>query len=137
MFCIGCRWRDVCLLGYVASRHVDYGSQYIRCLVYVFSRKAHVDHVMDMLTEVGGIIVRDCCPAFSALMVLVGWQQGHPTCKNLSGEVLAWFSVWSEVQMICIFAADATATPSLAPVKSRMVYLSGAGLPRLSWKKGH
>ena len=32
---------------------------------------------------------------------------------------------------------DATATPSsLASVKSRMVYLSGAGLPRLSWKKG-
>jgi len=32
--------------------------------------------------------------------------------------------------------ADATATPSsLATVKSRMVYLSGAGLPRLSWKK--
>jgi len=32
--------------------------------------------------------------------------------------------------------ADATAIPSfLAPVKSRMVYLSGAGLPRLSWKK--
>ena len=33
--------------------------------------------------------------------------------------------------------ADATATPSsLVSVKSRMVYLSGAGLPRLSWKKG-
>jgi len=33
--------------------------------------------------------------------------------------------------------ADATATPSfLAPVKSRMGYLSGAGLPRLSGKKG-
>jgi len=33
--------------------------------------------------------------------------------------------------------ADATATPSsLAPVKSRMVYLSSAGLPRLSWEKG-
>jgi len=32
--------------------------------------------------------------------------------------------------------ADATATPSsLAPAKSRMVYLSGASLPRLSWKK--
>jgi len=29
-----------------------------------------------------------------------------------------------------------SATPSsLAPVKSRMVNLSGAGLPRLSWKK--
>jgi len=33
---------------------------------------------------------------------------------------------------------DATATrSSLASLKSGMVYLSGAGLPRLSWKKGH
>ena len=33
--------------------------------------------------------------------------------------------------------ADAIATPSsLAPVKSRMVYLFDAGLHRLSWKKG-
>jgi len=32
---------------------------------------------------------------------------------------------------------DATATQSsLAPVESRMLCLSGAGLPRLSWKKG-
>jgi len=31
--------------------------------------------------------------------------------------------------------ADATAIPlSLASLKSRMVYLTGAGLPRLSWK---
>jgi len=39
--------------------------------------------------------------------------------------------------MICIHgSADATGTPSsLALVKSRIVYLSGAGLPRLSWKK--
>jgi len=34
---------------------------------------------------------------FSALMLLVGLQQGHPACTNLSGEVLAWLSVWSEV----------------------------------------
>jgi len=34
--------------------------------------------------------------------------------------------------------ADATATPSsLAPVKSRMVYLCDTGLPRLSWKKDY
>jgi len=26
---------------------------------------------------------------FSALTLLVGWQEGHPVCKNLSGEVLA------------------------------------------------
>jgi len=30
--------------------------------------------------------------AFSALMLLVGRQEGHPACKKLSGEVLAWLS---------------------------------------------
>jgi len=30
--------------------------------------------------------------------LLVGRQEGHPACKKLSGEVLAWLSVWSEVQ---------------------------------------
>ena len=45
----------------------------------------------------------------------------------LSGARCKWFAYGP---------VDATATPSsLAPVKSRMVYLSGAGLPRLSWKK--
>ena len=79
--------------------------------------------------------------AFSALTLLVGLQEGHMACKKLSREVLACLSVWSEVQMICIIAygpADATAAPSsLAPVKSGMVYLSGAGLPMWSCKKGH
>jgi len=27
--------------------------------------------------------------AFSALMLLVEWQEGHPACKKLSGWVLA------------------------------------------------
>jgi len=31
--------------------------------------------------------------AFSALMLLVGRQEGHPACKKLSGGVLAWLSV--------------------------------------------
>jgi len=33
--------------------------------------------------------------AFSALMLLVGWQEGHPACKKPSGGVLAWLSVCS------------------------------------------
>jgi len=40
--------------------------------------------------------------AFSALTLLVGRQEGHPACKKLSGEVLAWLSVWNEVQT-CIW----------------------------------
>ena len=42
-------------------------------------------------------------PAYSALTLLVGWQEGHPACKKLSGGLLAWLSVWSEVQT-CIMA---------------------------------
>jgi len=50
-------------------------------------------------------------------------------CGYLSGARCKWFAYGP---------ANATATPfSLAPVKSRMVYLSGAGLPGLSWKRGH
>ena len=41
---------------------------------------------------------------FSALTLLVGQQEGHLACeKILSGGVLAWLSVWSEVQT-CIMA---------------------------------
>jgi len=41
----------------------------------------------------------------SDLTLLAGRQEGHPACKKLSGEVLAWLSVWSEVQMICIWSS--------------------------------
>jgi len=35
-------------------------------------------------------------------LLLVGQQEGHLACKKLSGGVLAWLSVWSEVQT-CIW----------------------------------
>jgi len=38
----------------------------------------------------------------TALTLLVGRQEGHPSCKKQSGGVLAWLSVWSEVQT-CIW----------------------------------
>jgi len=40
--------------------------------------------------------------AFSALTLLVGRQEVHPACKKQCGGVLAWLSVWSEVQT-CIW----------------------------------
>ena len=59
--------------------------------------------------------------AFSALMLLVGRQEGHPACKQLSGGVLAWLSVWSEVQT-CIWPSWCNChSLSLASVKSRLV----------------
>jgi len=98
-------------------------------LFFVRSCGGHVDGVLLIWWYAATL-------AFSALMLLVGRQEGHPACKNwvvrywcgyLSGARCKWFAYGP---------ADAPATPSsLAPVKSRMVYLSGAGLPRLSWKK--
>jgi len=68
--------------------------------------------------------------AFSALTLLVGWQEGHPACKKLSGGVLAWLSVWNEVQT-CIWPSWCHChSLSVASVKSRLV------LPfwyRLTW----
>ena len=32
-----------------------------------------------------------------ALTLLVGRQEGHPACKKLSGGVLVWLFVWSDV----------------------------------------
>jgi len=40
--------------------------------------------------------------SFSALTLLVGQQEGHLAYRKLSGGVLAWLSVWSEVQT-CIW----------------------------------
>jgi len=62
-----------------------------------------------------------CCYPFFALTLLVGWQEGHPACKNLSGEVLACLFVWSEVQT-CIWPSWCHChSLSLASVKSRLV----------------
>jgi len=67
--------------------------------------------------------------AFSALTLLVGRQEGHPVCKKLSGEVLEWLSLWSEVQT-CICPADATATHCLLlQYNPDWFYLSGTGSP--------
>jgi len=48
------------------------------------------------------VAILDLDRAFSALMLLVGQQEGHPACKKLSGGVLVWLSLWSEVQT-CIW----------------------------------
>ena len=59
--------------------------------------------------------------AFSALTLLVGRQEGHPACKKLSSEVLAWLYVWSEEQTHIWPSWCHCHSLSLAPVKSRLV----------------
>jgi len=59
--------------------------------------------------------------AFSALTLLVGWQEGHLACKKLSSGVLAWLSVWCEVQTFIWPSWCYCHSLSLASVKSRLV----------------
>jgi len=54
-----------------------------------------------MVIRINPVVYHPHC-AFSALTLLVGWQEGHLACKKLGGEVLEWLSVWSEVQT-CIW----------------------------------
>ena len=63
-------------------------------------------------------------------MLLVGRQEGHLACNKLSGGVLAWLFVWSEVQT-CIWPSWCHChSLSVSSLKSRLV------LPfwyRLTW----
>ena len=36
----------------------------------MFSRKAHIDHVNDMLTEVGSTVLDVCCNSFDAMRMI-------------------------------------------------------------------
>ena len=81
---------------------------------------------------------RHCQPtycAFSALTLLVGRQEGHPACKKLSGGVLAWLSVWSEVQTCMAQLMPLPLTVS-ASVKSRLVLPFWYRLTRVVLEKG-
>jgi len=48
------------------------------------------------------LLLLGCRTAFSALTLLVGGRKGIRSVKNLRSEVLAWLSVWREVQT-CIW----------------------------------
>jgi len=52
--------------------------------------------------------------AFCALTLLIGCQEEHPAFKQLSDEVLAWFSVWSEVMMFCIWSSWCHCHPAVS-----------------------
>jgi len=66
----------------------------------------------------GIIMIESCLQCF-------GWQEGHLACKKLSGEVLAWLSVWGKVQ-ICIWSSWYQChSLSLAPLIPYWFYLSG------------
>jgi len=65
---------------------------------FLFDCNRHHESILHHFARYGELFGELFVFAFSALTLLVGRQKGHPACKKLSGGVLAWLSVWSELQ---------------------------------------
>jgi len=77
----------------------------------------------DKRTSVTGwfLVLDNNFTTFMFFDLLVGRQEVYPVCKKLSGWVLVWLSVWSELQT-CIWPSWCHChSLSLASVKSRLV----------------
>jgi len=72
--------------------------------------------------------------AFSALTLLVGWQEGHPACKNM----WRWWR-WALVSLDGVAPSqlvDVSASVNLPLPHEVQKFSSGTGSPRWSRKKG-
>ena len=107
------------------------------CCNWPFTSTQHADSVLadhfqldSSSVEFGNLIF------LHALTLLVGRQEGHPACKKVSGGVLAWLSVWSEVQT-CVWPSWWHGhSLSLASVKSGLVVPFWYRLTRVVREKG-
>jgi len=73
--------------------------------------------------------------AFSAVTLLVGWQEGHPACKTLSGGMLAWLCVWVKVAQLIPMLLTISCSRKSRLVLPAWFYFSGAGSPGWSQTK--
>jgi len=98
-----------------------------KCYFSVLLRKEE-ENRLDMFWHLDYILC--LCIIVSALTLLVGRQEGHPACKKNWVVVLAWLSVWSEMQNCIRPSWCHCHSLSLASVKSTLI------LPfryRLTW----
>jgi len=69
-------------------------------------------------------------------MLLVGQQEKHPACKKLSGGMLVWLSIWSEVQTWIWPSWCYCHSLSLASVKSTLLLPFWYRLTQVVLEKG-
>jgi len=118
-----CVWRLETVLNTRVSLRMKLVSWWRVHLVYLFS------------CFWGVIYLASNTLAFSALTLAIGWK-GIRLVKKLSGGVLAWLSVWSEVQTYIWPSWYHCHSLSLAPVKSRLVLPFWYQLTRVVADKG-
>ena len=90
----------MCICVYVCIRYRIFGTTHL-----IFTKFFCACYPVALAQSSGSIVICYIFPVLwimSYLTLLVGRQEGHPACKKQSGGVLAWLSVWSEVQT-CIW----------------------------------
>jgi len=60
-----------------------------KCCILIGCRLHGSDGTCGSLGKYSASVESTC---LQCLTLLVGWQEGHPACKNLSGGMLAWLS---------------------------------------------
>ena len=123
------KWPHSCLSTHSSPHSSSYWWQQSMSCIFYRNRKAHYLPPSPSVLQLMCSEILKKIIAFSALTLLVGRQEGHLACKKLSGGVLAWLSVRSEVQTCIRPSWCRCHSLSLASVKSRLVYLSGTGSP--------
>ena len=87
----------ICLGGVFAGVVSDYlGGRALTCMMMLLFAAPSVSY---------SVIVRYCHSSFLLVWpsMLLGCRKSTRPIKNLTDEVLAWLSVWSDVQMTCIW----------------------------------
>jgi len=103
-FPAGCRWRTSMLISLCWSVFAGRKRYSALGLIHLLSSTNYTNKSNMMCN----CILLYCVYrvfAFGVLTLFVGHQEEHLACKKLSDEVLAWSSVWSKVQMICIWSS--------------------------------
>ena len=86
------------------------------------------------------LITQDSLSAFSALTLPVGRQEEHPTCKSWVMRCWCGYLSGARCRLFVYGPANTIVIPKplhlLRHLNPDWFYLSGTGLPRLSWKRG-
>ena len=119
-------WRNYLWLGTLLDSSVKHDGTH-----------THQQSVYIKNCDEANFVKTNCSCAFSALTLLVGRQERHPACKKLSGGVLAWLSVWSEVQT-CIWPSWCHCHSLGSKIQIGFTFLVPAypGCPGKEWLNG-
>jgi len=117
-----CRYVTCCLQLF----HLPLNIKSFLIIWLIYCKRKRLSLSLNLLVNVEGFTV-------SAVTLLVGWQEVHPACIQTECWMLAWLSVWSEVQTY-IQSADVTATHCLLLHQNPdWFYLTGTSSPGQSW----